>query len=227
MPPDSCSVLSSDESCSAATTITVPSERSIVPITSMCSSSSASVSSGSSIETLPITARSSSGNVSTTPTSAVTSVFGVPQVIRPATPKTRLPSASGNHESSCDTISSTSFSGSSGNRIASTAPLESPPASASTSIVRFTHTSPPTPERKKPKPSGIDGNVRDRLQNSAQPSGSPGSCVSTTTTAARPTATKSSAAPRRRSGRCPGRSRCSRPAGALQLELEADARQAA
>ena len=69
--------------------------------------------------------------------------------------------------------------------IASAAPLLMPAASASTSIVRFRAKIPPTPVSRKPKPSGRPGNVPEMLANSAH-CGSPGSRVSTTTSAPSP-----------------------------------------
>ena len=74
---------------------------------------------------VPRTTMSRSGNEITIPSSAVTSALA-PQAICAARPNTKLPSAIGNHASSSETISAASPSGSSGNMIASAAPLLSP-----------------------------------------------------------------------------------------------------
>jgi hypothetical protein len=165
----------------------------MTPNESMCSSSSGAASSGRTIDTDPSSMTVISGNETITPTSPVTSALGAPQVIEAAMPMTVLPSASGNQPSSWETISAASPSGSSGNRIASTAPLRRPAAIASASAVRLRQRRPPTPERKNPKPRGMLGKVAKMLAKSAQPSGSSGSRVSTTTIAPRLTTGKASA----------------------------------
>ena len=194
MSPLSSKIPSRLESCSEAATMNSDAGTSIAPITSMRSDSTASSGVGSRISTLPSTAMIRSGSAITMPSWAVISV-GLPQPICTTGPNTVLPSLSGNHTSRPASTASASSSMSSGNRIESIAPVRRSAASASTSIVRCSASSPPTPISVKPKLSGIgSGKTRPMLPNSAQPSPL-GSSVSTITIALSPRPKMSSASP--------------------------------